>query len=61
MPRAQGCERAAYMLFLDRVYVERADGSEGSLHFGWMKTPTSAELIRWLRVLARRMSCFLER
>ena len=34
-----------HMLFLDGVYIEHPDGS---LHFRWVKAPTSAELARLL-------------
>ena len=46
------------MLFLDGVYVERPDGS---LRFGWVKAPTSAELAGLTQTLARRIGHFLER
>jgi hypothetical protein len=45
------------MLFLDGVYVERPDGS---LHFRWVRAPTSAELAGHTQTLARRLGRFLE-
>jgi len=47
-----------HMLFLDGVYVERTDGS---LHFRWVKAPTSAELTELTATLARRIGRHLER
>ncbi len=44
------------MLFFDEVYIERRDGS---LHFRWVKTPTSAELARSTQVLAQRIGRYL--
>ena len=46
------------MLFLDGVYVERANGT---LSFRWVKAPTSAELTRLARPLAARIGRCLER
>jgi len=46
------------MLFLDGVYVERADGS---LTFSWVKAPTSAELSALVQLIASRVGRFLER
>jgi hypothetical protein len=46
------------MLFLDGVYVERADGS---VRFRWVKVPTSGELTRLVHTIARRVGRFLER
>jgi len=47
-----------HMLFLDGVYVERADGS---LRFRSVKAPTSAELTGLAQTLAQRIGRFLER
>ena len=47
-----------HMLFLAGVYVERTDGS---LHFRWVKAPTSAELTALTATLARRIGRHLER
>jgi hypothetical protein len=47
-----------HMLFLDGVYVERADGR---LRFRWVKAPTSAELNQLTQTLARRIGRHLER
>jgi hypothetical protein len=47
-----------HMLFLDDVYAERADSS---LHFPWVKAPTSTELARLTQILAKRIGCYLER
>ena len=58
MPRAQGCARAAHMLFLDGVYVERSDRS---VRFRWVKAPTSDELTHLVHIIARRVGRFLER
>jgi hypothetical protein len=55
---AQGCARAAHMLFLDGVYVERCDGS---LRFRWVKVQTRAELTRLAQSIAQCIWCFLER
>jgi len=46
------------MLFLDGVYVERADGA---LCFRWVKEPTSAKLARLTQTLALRIGRYLER
>jgi hypothetical protein len=46
------------MLFLDGVYIERADGR---LRFRWVKAPTSAELNQLTQTLARRIGRYLER
>ena len=46
------------MLFLDRVYVERP---EGSLAFRWVKAPTDAELTALASSIAERVGRFLER
>jgi hypothetical protein len=46
------------MLFLDGVYVERTDRS---LHFRWVKAPTSAELTGLTRTLALCIGQHLER
>ena len=40
-----------HMLFLDGVYVERADGS---MRFRWVKAPTSVELTQLSHRIARR-------
>jgi hypothetical protein len=47
-----------HMLFLDGVYVERADGR---LRFRWVKAPTSAELNQLTQTLAQRIGRYLER
>jgi hypothetical protein len=47
-----------HMLFLDGIYLERADGS---LRFLWVKAPTNAELAGLTQTLARRIGRFLER
>ena len=47
-----------HMLFLDGVYIERADGG---LRFRWVKAPTSAELNELTQTLARRIGRYLER
>jgi hypothetical protein len=47
----------SHMLFLDGVYVERPDGS---LHFRWVKAPTSAELVGLTQTLALRIGRYLE-
>jgi hypothetical protein len=47
-----------HMLFLDRVYIDRADGG---LRFCWVKAPTSAELNQLTQTLARRIGRYLER
>ena len=59
MPRAQGCARAAHMLFLDGVYVDGATGT--AARFRWVKAPTSDELTQLTHALARRIGRFLER
>jgi hypothetical protein len=46
-----------HMLFLDGVYVEPPDGS---VHFRWVRAPTSAELAGLTQTLARRIGRFLE-
>jgi hypothetical protein len=46
------------MLFLDGVYIERPDGS---LHFCWVRAPTSSELAELTQNLARRIGRFLKR
>ena len=40
------------MLFLDGVYVERPDGT---LHFRWVKAPSSAEFAQLAQTLALRI------
>jgi len=45
-------------VFLDGVYVERPNGT---LHFRWVKAPTSAELTGLAQTLARRIGRYLER
>ena len=47
-----------HMLFLDGAYIERPDGT---LHFRWVKAPTSAELTRLTQTLAARVGRYLER
>ena len=46
------------MLFLDGVYAECSDGS---LHFRWVKAPSSAELDRLAQTPAQRIGRCLER
>jgi len=46
------------MLFLDSVYVDRADGST---RFRWIKTPTSQELTKLAHTIASRVGRYLER
>ena len=58
MPRAQGCARAAHMLFLDGVYV---DHPNGTARFRWVKAPTSQELTQLAHTIAHRVGRFLER
>jgi hypothetical protein len=48
----------SHMLFLDGVYIERADGG---LRFCWVKAPTSVELNQLTQTLARRIGRYLER
>jgi hypothetical protein len=47
-----------HMLFLDGVYVERPDDT---LHFRWVKAPSSAELAQLTQTLALRIGRYLER
>jgi len=58
MPRAQGCARAAHMLFLDGVYV---DHPNGITRFRWVKAPTSQEVTQLAHTIAQRVGRFLER
>jgi hypothetical protein len=44
------------LLFLDKVYVERPDGS---LRFPWVKVPASVELARLTESQALRIGRFL--
>ena len=46
------------MLFLDGVYVKRADGS---MRFRWVKAPPSVELSQLTHRIAQRVGRFLER
>ena len=46
------------LLFLDGVYIDRADGSA---RFWWVKAPLSAELTQPAHTIARRVGRFLER
>jgi hypothetical protein len=46
------CAGAAYMLFLDGVYVDGANGS--STRFRWAKTPTNTELTALAHAMADR-------
>jgi hypothetical protein len=47
-----------HMLFLDGVYVDRANGTA---RFWWVKAPLSAELTQLAHTIAHRVGCFLER
>jgi hypothetical protein len=47
-----------HMLFLDGVYIDRADGS---VRFWQVKAPTSEELTQLTNRIAHRVGSFLER